>query len=392
MDLGGGARPELLPYVPRGAAELDWRTPAVEAAQFEMVRGWLERGADGFRLDVFNAFLKHQDLPSNPVRRGTSPWTNQRHVHDRDQADLPELMGRFRAILDESPGRMSVGELFDGEIEAAADLTTARHLVFDWELIGTAWSGPAVRAALARRERAFGPDRWPTVVMSNHDQPRHASRFADPIAGADRDAIAKAAAVLLLTVRGTPFLYYGEELGMGDVDIPPDERVDLAAGRASGSEWWDRSQCRTPMPWTSGPGAGFTTGRPWLRFGPDTETRNVLMGAADLDSVMACYRRVLAVRAAVPSLQVGAQDGLSTDHPDVVAYRRGAGPGSAVVVANLATSDSTTIVATGDPPGDQRRSIVGTHRDPPPLLVADESLTLRAQEVVVFIWDEDRPT
>ena len=121
--------------------ELDWRTPAVEAAQFEMVRGWLARGVDGFRLDVFNAFLKHPDLPSNPTRPGRTAWDRQVHLYDRDQEDFPELVARFRAILDERPGRMSVGELFDGPVETAASLTTARHLVFDWELLESPWDG-----------------------------------------------------------------------------------------------------------------------------------------------------------------------------------------------------------------------------------------------------------
>src|SRR6476469_6947258 len=112
--------------------ELDWRNPAVEAAQFDMVRGWLARGVDGFRLDTFNVFLKDPQLRSNPTRPGTTAWDRQVHEHDRDQPDFPALIGRFRAILDEAPGRMSVGELFDGTVATAARLTTDRHLVFDW--------------------------------------------------------------------------------------------------------------------------------------------------------------------------------------------------------------------------------------------------------------------
>ncbi len=366
--------------------DLDWRTPAVEAAQFDMVRGWLARGVDGFRLDVFNAFLKDPDLPSNPMRRGTSPWTNQRHVHDRDQPDLPDLLGRFRSILDEAPGRMSVGELFDGEIDAAAKLTTDRHLVFDWELIGTAWTAGALRSALARRESVFGPDRWPTAVLSNHDQPRHASRFADSIRATDREPIAKAAAVLSLTVRGTPFLYYGEEIGMGDVAIPPDERMDLAATRmAPGTEWWERSPCRTPMPWTDGPGAGFTTGRPWLRLGDDTDSRNVHAQSADPDSVLACYRRLIAARAGLPSLQSGGMTLLATMHPDVVAYRRGEGAGAVVVVLNLGAEVSIDKLELD--PG-ALRPVVGTHRQSPAATGGSGSLTLRAGEAVVLARED----
>ena len=121
--------------------ELDWRAPGVEEAQFRMIRGWLARGVDGFRLDVFNIFLKHPELPSNPTQPGSTAWTRQIHVNDGDQPDFPELIGRFRDIVDERPGRMSIGELFDGTVERAAGLTTDRHLVFDWELVESAWTG-----------------------------------------------------------------------------------------------------------------------------------------------------------------------------------------------------------------------------------------------------------
>jgi alpha-glucosidase len=316
--------------------EVNWRAPAVEAAQFAMVRGWLARGVDGFRLDVFNVFLKDPELRSNPVQPGTTAWSRQVHIHDRDQPDLMELIGRFRAILDAAPGRMSVGELFDGTIETAARMTTERHLVFDWELVGTAWTAAAVGSALANREAGFGEDRWPTVVFSNHDQPRLASRLAGSIGAIDRDAVARAAAVLLLTVRGTPFLYYGEELGLRDVDIPPDESVDPPASRVGPDfDWWDRSRCRTPMPWTPGPGAGFTTGRPWLPPGADAPTHNVELERQDPGSVLSLYRRLIALRATTPALQVGClriQPGVDVG---VVAYTRETPEQVVLVALNL---------------------------------------------------------
>jgi alpha-glucosidase len=315
--------------------ELNWRAPGVEAAQLTMVRGWMARGVDGFRLDVFNAFLKDPELASNPVRDGASAWDRQEHLHDIDQPDLPDLIARFRATVDAEPGRMSVGELFTGSTERAAELTTDRHLVFDWELINQPWRAQAFRAAIERRERAFGPDRWPTVVLSNHDQPRHASRLADSIGAPEeeRDAIAKGAAVLELTMRGTPFLYYGEEIGLGSVDIPPNESIDPPAARVGPDfTWWDRSQARTPMPWTAGPAGGFTTGKPWLRLGPDVATRNVADQRADPDSVLACYQRLLRLRAELPALQAGSLELLEAGDDSVVAYRR-AGEGGEAIVA-----------------------------------------------------------
>jgi alpha-glucosidase len=312
--------------------ELNWRNAGVEESQFRMVRGWLARGVDGFRLDVFNVFLKHPDLPSNPTRAGRTPWDRQVHVYDRDQPDFPALIGRFRAILDEEPGRMSVGELFDGTVDTAAGLTSGSHLVFDWALMEATWTASSIRAAIGAREAAFGEARWPTAVLSNHDRPRHASRLADTVWPRDPDAVAHAAAVLLLTVRGTPFLYYGEELGMRDVDIAPAESVDPPASRFSpGTHWWDRSRCRTPMPWSPGPGSGFTNSRPWLRLGPDADERNVEVQRGDPGSILSTYRRLLALRAATPALQLGTLRLHEEGAGDIVAYSREI-PGQRILV------------------------------------------------------------
>jgi alpha-glucosidase len=306
--------------------ELDWRVPEVEAAQWAMVSGWLDRGVDGFRLDTFNVFLKQAEMLSNPTQRGSSAWTRQRHQHDFDQPDLPALIDRFRAVVDRYPGTMSVGELFVGTTEGAAALTVDRHLVFDWELLTRPWSASAMRLAIRRRERAFGPDRWPTVVLSNHDQPRHASRLAHSVGRGplDQDAIARAAALILLTVRGTPFLYYGEEIGMGDVDVPAAESIDAPAARVKPDfAWWDRSRARTPMPWAPGPGSGFTSApRPWLRFGSDVQQRNVQSQAAAPDTVLAAYHRLIAARRQTRVLQDGDLHLLSGLPDDVLGYRR----------------------------------------------------------------------
>jgi alpha-glucosidase len=366
---------------------LNWRVAAVEAAQLEMVRGWLDRGVDGFRLDVFNVLLKDPELRANPRRRGASNWDRQEHRHDLDQPDLAALLARFRAVVDERRGRMSVGELFVGTTEAAAALTAPRHLVFDWELMTRPWSAAAVRAAIRRRERAFRAGRWPTAVLSNHDQPRHASRLAGSIGatGADRDAVAKAAAVLLLTVRGTPFLYYGEELGMGDVAVPPEESIDPPASRVGpGFAWWDRSGARTPMPWTSGPGGGFTAGTPWLRLGPDADRRNVAAQAADPDSVFAAYRRLIAARRSHPALQAGDLSVTRTPDPDVLAFRRSLPGQEALVVVNFARQPTEVALAA---PRSRRAwvPVAGTARDPATPHPGTRVLRLRPLEGVILV-------
>jgi alpha-glucosidase len=366
--------------------ELNWRARGVETAHFAMVRGWLERGVDGVRLDVFNSFLKHPDLPSNPIRSGDSAWARQIHTYDRDQPDFPALIGRFRAILDEEPGRMSVGELFDGTTDTAAGLTTDRHLVFDWAMIGAGWTAEAVRSTIAARESAFGDARWPTALLSNHDQPRHASRLAAAVGASDRDAVARAAAVLLLTLRGTPFLYYGEEIGMGDVDIPTDESVDPPATRfGPGFEWWDRSRCRTPMPWSPGPGAGFTTGRPWLRLGPDIDTRNVAVQLGDPSSTLSIYRRLIALRAATPALQVGSLRLHPDAAGDVVAYTRETLGQVVLVVLNLGRGAATWRLSdAADDPGWTLRFGTALARSSGEVFARGTTLDLAPDEAVIL--------
>jgi alpha-glucosidase len=290
-------------------------------------------------------------------------------------------------MVDETPDQMSVGEMFVGTTEGAAALTTDRHLVFDWELLTRPWSSEAFRAAIRRRERAFGPTRWPTVVLSNHDQPRHASRLSAPLRAAAgmQDAVAKAAALILLSVRGTPFLYYGEELGLGDVPIPPEESIDAPATRAGPDfRWWDRSAARTPMPWEPGPGGGFTTGIPWLRLGPDAGVRNVRTQSGDPGSVLEAYRRILAARRSIRPLQDGALTLTRTGDPTILGFRRHGPGGEALVLVSFGPDAGVARVPR--PAGAGRwRPVVGTHIDLPAAFGPATMVRLRPYEGIIAV-------
>jgi alpha-glucosidase len=362
--------------------DLNWRDPGTRADVRAMMRAWLARGVDGFRMDVFNAFLKDPELRSNPVRSGRTAWARQVHLHDKDQPDLPALLAELRAVVDEAPGRMTVGELFDGGATQAANLTTERHLVFDFELLKTGWSAAGIGRALERREAAFGPDRWPTVVLSNHDQPRHVSRWG---AGRDRDALARAAATLLLTLRGTPFLYYGEELGVPGITVPTRDAIDPPARRASPDfPWWNRDQARAPMPWTGEPGAGFTTGRAWLPPPPDAATRNVAAQRADPGSVLAFYRALVALRRATPALHAGAFARVTSPTPGVLAFRRWTRDSRALVVLNLGRRDLAARM-TPEAAGETWRPALGTHGSALPGVARSGRISLRALEGVILV-------
>jgi len=341
-----------------GQPELNWRNPAVEAAQWAMVRGWLARGVDGFRLDVFNAFLKDPDLRDNPVIEGTSPWGRLDHRHDLNHAEFPALIERFRAI---------------------------RHIVFDWSLMESPWRATDFATAIDMRESAYGPDRWPTIALSNHDRERQATRLSASVGrkgDADRHGIARAAAVVVLGLRGTPFLYYGEEIGMTDVDIPIEEIVDPPA-RWAGPDfpWYDRSRCRTPMQWRPGPGAGFTSGRPWLRLAADADRRNVAVEAGDPTSVYAAYRRLVRFRKTAPALRVGSMERRESGTPDVLAWVRSAESQRLLVLVNFVGEPRRVdLIAVF---GDGWEARVGTHPDPA-RPSDDGSLELRSDEALIL--------
>ena len=366
--------------------DLNWRNPAVPEAQLAMVRGWLDRGVDGFRLDVFNTFYKHADFVANPragLRR--QAWDRQRHVYDQNQPELVTFLARFRAEVDARPGRMTVGELFGGGAETAASFATDRHLIFDFVLLERPWSASAFGAAIERVEGAFGPVRWPTVVLSNHDRPRHASRLARELGADQRDAVAKAAAVILLTLRGTPFLYYGEELGLGDINVPRAEAIDPPARRASLLfPWWNRDGCRSPMPWTSAPNAGFTAPgvRTWLPIAPDAATRNVAVQAADPESVLATYRRLIRTRRSLAALRTGTYRRVEADHRDVLAWIREAAGEEVLIVVNFAPRPIVAALGADAGSGEWTR-VDGTHLEAGPPIRVDRRVALRPLEAVI---------
>ena len=368
--------------------DLNWRAPGVRAAMLDVVRTWLDRGVDGFRLDVFNVFFKDAALRPNPRRRGTDPWTRQRHVHDRNQPELAAFLTELRAMVDERPGRMTVGELFDGRATDAVAYVEPRHMVFDWSIIDVPWDATAFRQAIATREALFGPARWPANALSNHDQPRHGSRFDVPgtSVGGLGDARAKVAAAATLTLRGTPFLYYGEEIGQRNVHVPREQAFDPMARRAEpGRVVFNRDECRGPIAWTSDtPRFGFSAGEPWLPMSPDARERNVAAQSADPASVLAWYRRLLAFRRATPSLQRGEQRLVDADDPDVLAWVRAAGGGDRAFVAlNFADRDAR-ITAPAGGLGRSWRVGLSTHLRAADLVLAG-AITLAPLEALIAV-------
>ncbi len=310
--------------------DLNWANPAVQDAMHETLRFWLDRGVDGFRADVVHCIGRDPELADAPPE-----LAGLMHCILNDEPSAHELLRGVRKVLDGYPGdRMMVGEvvLLDPAIVAEyyGDHDEL-HLSFNFSPLHGPWLPATWRQHILDTEAAFTPrDAWPTWVLSNHDVPRHRSRYtgwpAEDVDATGTEERARAAAVLLLTLRGTPFLYQGEELGLLDAEVPPARVVDPGG----------RDGCRAPIPWTSDPSHGWPTPagtEPWLPFPPEADARNVDTMRAERSSILHLYRRVLTARRASAAIQVG--DFTMLDSADeVIAYRR-----------HDATTDDERIVA-----------------------------------------------
>ncbi len=361
--------------------DVNWRNPEVRKAQLDVFRFWLERGVDGFRLDVFNVYFKDDQFRNNPPKFGLRGFDRQRHVYDCDRPEMVPLLNELRTLLDSYPERYAVGETFASSAERAARYVDdgMLHAAFSFDFTSSdlffPWNPDWVRKQIARREECFTAGRWPTTVMSNHDTPRTASRYAR---GED-DAQAKLAMAILLTLRGTPFLYYGEEIGMRDVSLRRSEIMD-----PPGKRYWPiykgRDGCRSPMQWDGSTYAGFTTTRPWLPIYPDYAFRNVAAQGSKADSMLNFTKKLIALRKETPALCRGELIFLPGPRGTLV-YKRTI-PGQEVLVAMNFTSKAIRIQV--DPtPGKSRHLLFSSALDSKgPLPPARE---LRPYEVCLFV-------
>jgi alpha-glucosidase len=298
--------------------DVNWRNPQVRQAQLDVVRFWLGRGADGFRLDVFNAYFKDEQLRNNPSKFGLRAFDRQKHIHDIDQPEMMPLLNELRQILDASPEKYAVGETFLATPERTVSYCgpDKLHAAFNFDFTLRPYNPAAFREAIQKWDGFTGQEVWPNYVLSNHDQPRAATRYAR---GED-DTRASVVMALLLTLRGTPFLYYGEEIGMRDISLARHEILD-----PPGKRYWPfykgRDGCRAPMQWDASPNAGFSPSKPWLKVHPNYIQRNVKAQQADPDSLFNFTRSLIALRRQHPALRGGKLDFLDAPKA-VLAYTR----------------------------------------------------------------------
>ncbi|CAN5581755.1 alpha-amylase family glycosyl hydrolase [soil metagenome] len=300
-------------------ADLNWRHPEVREAMYDVMRFWYERGVDGFRIDVLHIMIKDEDLQDNPSdpdwKPGDTPWDWQSRVYSQDRPEVHEITAEMRTLADSYGERVLIGEIYlpiERLVAYYGEDLGGVHLPFNFQLILLEdWNAGKVRRIVDQYEAALPEGGWPNWVLGNHDNSRIASRV-----GSER---ARLAQMLLLTLRGTPTVYYGDEIGMQDVEIPEHLIVDP---RGKGQPEFSRDPARTPMQWDGSPGAGFTTGDPWLPIAEDSTEVNVAVQREDLGSMLTFYRRLIELRKELPALHKGSYHSLETGNSAVFAYLR----------------------------------------------------------------------
>ncbi|WP_058835247.1 alpha-glucosidase family protein [Luteimonas abyssi] len=322
--------------------DLDFHNPAVQDATLDYVRFWLDRGVDGFRLDSINFCFQDRQLRDNPPKppalrtgRGFSadnPYAFQYHWYNNTQPENLPFLERLRTLLDAYGDSCALGEISsEDSLATTAEYTRPGrlHMGYSFELLTDDFSAGYIRDTVQRLEDAMG-DGWPCWAISNHDVVRAVTRWG----GADADdAFARQMVALVCTLRGSVCLYQGEELGLPEADVPYEALRD-PYGLAFWPNFKGRDGCRTPMPWTGDPDAGFSSGTPWLPVPEAHRARSVAAQEADPHSVLAHTRRFLQWRRTQPALRLG--DIVFLDAPEpVLAFERRTHEATWLIVFNL---------------------------------------------------------
>jgi alpha-glucosidase len=313
--------------------DLNWRNPEVQQEMMKVMRFWLDKGVDGFRVDVMWHLIKDKLLRNNPpnpdYEEHMATYEQLSPVYSTDQPEVHDIVRMMRKVLDEYDERMMIGELYVPIHKLISYYGTGNdgaHLPFNFLLLSMPWNARRIAAAIDEYEGVLPINGWPNWVLGNHDNPRITSRVGQPQS--------RNAAMLLLTLRGTPTLYYGDELGMVDVPIPSEEVKDPQGLNMPGKNL-SRDPARTPMQWDNSMHAGFSPATPWLRVSRTFRRQNVETQRDDRYSILTLYRRLIALRQSSPSLMVGNYIPVHADHQMLAYIRHAEGYPRFLVVLNL---------------------------------------------------------
>lgn len=314
--------------------DLNWRNPEVQQAMFDVMRFWLKKGVDGFRVDVMWHMIKDAQFRNNPPDPNYEPhmstYAQLMPVYSTDQPEVHELVHKMRAVMEEiDDERVMIGEIYLPIHQLVSYYgvdNNGAHLPFNFQLLTLPWQALQIATAIDQYEGALPVNGWPNWVLSNHDQHRIASRV-----GIQQ---ARVAAMMLLTLRGTPTIYYGDEIAMRNVAIPFDEVVD-PQGLNMPDKNLSRDPSRTPMQWDNTTNAGFTTGKPWLRLSKIFQRDNVDMQQHDPYSMLTLHKRLITLRTNEPALDAGSYVPVFADNQMLAYKREAAGADSFLIVLNL---------------------------------------------------------
>jgi alpha-glucosidase len=360
--------------------DLNWRNPAVREAMYDAMRFWFEMGVDGFRLDVLWVLIKDdlfRDNPENPDwKEGDWLLNRQSRVYSGDRPEVHEVVREMRAVADEYEDKVLIGEIYlplERLLMYYGEDLQGVHLPFNFQLVTMeGWDAQTIRNLIGDYEAALPEGAWPNWVLGNHDVLRIATRV-----GAES---ARLAAMLLLTLRGTPTLYYGDEIGMEDVRVPPEMARDPQGIRSPG---YGRDPARTPMQWDASPNAGFCPPdvAPWLPVAEDYATTNVETQRDDPHSMLSLFRRLIWLRKKIPALALGAYRPLETGNDSVIAYLRENDESRVLTVLNFGPDDARLGFAIEAGGGE---ILCSTHPDLVPGRVNPKELRLSPYEGVVL--------
>ncbi len=324
--------------------DLNWRNPEVKKAMYDVVRFWLDRGASGFRLDAINTLFEDPDLKDNPIKPGQNAYGDPNMEDKYNYLLLPEIhkvLKELRQSMDvypDSPVLLgeTTAEKIDQLVSMYGDNNDEIQLPMDFRFAYiNKLSANEFRDKIAEIN-TNSADGWPTYLFSNHDQVRHYNRYGD---GKHNDAIAKVTATILLTVRGTPVMYYGEELGMENTDPTKVEDVQDPIGKIGWPKEKGRDGERTPMQWSSAPNAGFSSTKPWLSVSANYQKCNVEVESKDPNSVLNYYKSLLSLRKTDNALREGDYIALNKGDDKVLSFMRRAGNRKILVACNMTGQD-----------------------------------------------------
>lgn len=386
----------------RKQPDLNWENPKVREEIYEMMAFWLDKGVDGFRMDVINMISKTPGLPSvgdEPLGDGSRHFMNGPKVHEY----LREMNERVLSRYD----MMTVGETPGASVEDAIRYTSEdrqelqmvfqfEHMEVDsgpggkWDVIP--WTLHKLRGVMHKWQVGLAEQGWNSLYLNNHDQPRMVSRFGDD--GRYRLESAKMLATLLHTLKGTPYIYQGEEIGMTNVKFPSLEhyrdietlnmyREKVTEGGADHSHILNaiyakgRDNARTPMQWDDSPNAGFSEGTPWLSVNPNYKEINVRQALDDPDSIFHYYRQLIALRKQHPIMVYGDYELLLEDHEFIYAYTRTLENEQWLVLLNFCANEQDT--GLGSRLASAQEIVIGNYKDAP-----ETPGVLRPYEAIVY--------